>query len=98
MIIPKSFRTPHLILFYYDWCFACLQVEPTWRRLIDELEPVGVTLVTAHAEREPAFARRVGVHSLPCLALTMDGRTSVYKESLFSVQKVVGKQVLLIFN
>ncbi|KAK0166405.1 hypothetical protein PV328_004828 [Microctonus aethiopoides] len=89
IIIPKSFRTPYLILFYYDWCFSCLQVEPIWRRLIDELEPVGVTLVTAHAEREPTFARKVGVHSLPCLALTMDGHTSIYKESLFSVQKVV---------
>ncbi|XP_015605119.1 dnaJ homolog subfamily C member 16 isoform X2 [Cephus cinctus] len=88
-IVPKSYRTPHLILFYSDWCFACLQVEPTWRRLMDELEPLGVGLTTAHAEREPALARRLGVHSLPCLAVTIDGRTSIYKESLFSVQKVV---------
>ncbi|XP_043269682.1 dnaJ homolog subfamily C member 16 [Venturia canescens] len=89
IILSKSFRSPHLILFYSDWCFACLQVEPTWRRLIDELEPLGVILVTAHAEREPTFARKMGVHSLPCLTMVLDGRTSVYKESLFSVQKVV---------
>lgn len=60
-----------------------------WRRLIDELDPIGVNLVTAHAEREPSFARRVGVHSLPCLAITMDGRTSIYKDSLFNVQRIV---------
>ncbi|KAK2580353.1 hypothetical protein KPH14_001249 [Odynerus spinipes] len=89
VIVPKTFRTPYLILFYSDWCFACLQVEPTWRRLIDELEPLGVNLVTAHAEKESALARRLGIHTLPCLVITMDGRTSVYKESLFSVQKVV---------
>lgn len=65
-------------------------MEPTWRRLIDELEPLGVILVTAHAERESAFARKMGVHSLPCLTMILEGRTSVYKESLFSVQKVVG--------
>lgn len=93
MIIPKSYRSPQLILFYSDWCFACLQVEPTWRRLMDELEPLGVGLSTAHAEREPAMARKLGIHSLPCLVVTFDGRTSVYKESLFSVQKVVGKTI-----
>ncbi|XP_015179944.1 PREDICTED: dnaJ homolog subfamily C member 16 isoform X1 [Polistes dominula] len=89
VIVPKTYRTPYLILFYSDWCFACLQVEPMWRRLIDELEPLGVGLATAHAEKESSLARRLGMHTLPCLVITMDGRTSVYKESLFSVQKVV---------
>ncbi|XP_015511328.2 dnaJ homolog subfamily C member 16 [Neodiprion lecontei] len=88
-IVSKSYRNPQFILFYSDWCFACLQVEPTWRRLMDELEPLGVGLATAHAEKEPALARKLGIHSLPCLTVTFDGRASVYKESLFSVQKVV---------
>ena len=65
-------------------------MEPTWRRLIDELEPLGVNLVTVHAQREAALARKLSIHSLPCLAVTIDGRTSIYKESLFSVQKIVG--------
>lgn len=94
MIVPKSFYTPYIILFYSDWCFACLQVEPTWRRLINELEPLGLGLATAHAEKESALARRLGIHSLPCLVFTMDGRTSVYKESLFSVQKIVGMRIM----
>ncbi|XP_071876722.1 dnaJ homolog subfamily C member 16 l(3)80Fg [Bombus fervidus] len=89
VIVPKTLRTPYLILFYSDWCFACLQVEPTWRRLIDELEPLGLGLATAHAEKESALARKLGIHSLPCLVVTIDGRTSVYKESLFSIQKIV---------
>ncbi|XP_031828504.1 dnaJ homolog subfamily C member 16 l(3)80Fg isoform X1 [Nomia melanderi] len=89
VIVPKTFRTPYVILFYSDWCFACLQVEPTWRRLVDELEPLGLGLATAHAEKESALARRLGIHSLPCLVVTIEGRTSVYKESLFSVQKIV---------
>ncbi|CAL7950285.1 unnamed protein product [Xylocopa violacea] len=89
VILPKTFRTPYLILFYSDWCFACLQVEPTWRRLINELEPLGLGLATAHAEKESALARKLGTPSLPCLVITIDGRTSVYKESLFSVQKIV---------
>jgi DnaJ family protein C protein 16 len=63
-----------------------------WRRLIDELEPLGVNLVTVHAERESILSRKLNVHSLPCLAVTVDGRTSIYKESLFSVQKIIGEQ------
>ncbi|KOC69315.1 DnaJ like protein subfamily C member 16 [Habropoda laboriosa] len=88
IIVPKTFRTPYLILFYSDWCIACLQVQPTWRRLMD-LEPLGLGLATAHAEKESTLARKLGIHTLPCLVVTIDGRTSVYKESLFSVQKIV---------
>jgi len=90
VIVPKTYRMPYLILFYSDWCFMCLQVEPTWRRLIDELEPLGLGFATAHAKKESTLARRLGIHSLPCLIVIVDGRTSVYKESLFSIQKVVG--------
>ncbi|XP_001603228.1 dnaJ homolog subfamily C member 16 [Nasonia vitripennis] len=87
--VSKSYRAPILILFYSDWCFTCLKVEKTWRRLIHELEPLGVNLVTVHAERDSALARKLSVHSLPCLAVTVDGRASIYKESLFSAPKIV---------
>lgn len=78
-------------MFYSDWCFACLQVEPTWRRLIDELEPLGVNLVTVHTEKERVLTRKLGVHSLPCLGVVLDGKTSMFKESLYSVPKIIGK-------
>ncbi|EGI65031.1 DnaJ-like protein subfamily C member 16 [Acromyrmex echinatior] len=45
VIVPKTYRMPYLILFYSDWCYMCLQAEPTWRRLIDELEPLGLEFV-----------------------------------------------------
>lgn len=89
ILVPKSFRTPHLLLFYSDWCFACLQVEPVWRRIMEELEPIGVGIATVHAENEKALARKAGVSALPCLVLLSDGRISNYKESLYSVQKIV---------
>ncbi|XP_014209177.1 dnaJ homolog subfamily C member 16 [Copidosoma floridanum] len=88
-LLPKSHRTPYLILLYSDWCFSCLQIEPTWQRLIEELEPLGVNLVTVDAGRESALARKLSVHSLPCLAVTINGKTSMFKESVFSVQKIV---------
>lgn len=118
-IIPKSYRTPHLILFYSDWCFPCLQVEPVWRRIMEELEPIGnfvlsvinpatsekseekmknfrflgIGIATVHAENEKALARKVGIPALPSLILVLEGRPRIYKESLFSVQKVVGEWI-----
>lgn len=90
-LVPKSYRTPYLILFYSDWCFTCLQMEPVWRRIMEELEPIGVGIATIHSEHESLLARKVGVSSLPLMVLLMDGKAMHYKESLFSVQKVVGK-------
>ncbi len=31
-ILPNSAKQPYLILFYSDWCFSCLRVEPIWAR------------------------------------------------------------------
>lgn len=88
--VPKSFSIPHLILFYSDWCFACLQVEPIFKKLMDELTPLGVGFITVHVHNEQSLARRLGIGSqLPQIALLTDGRASLFKEPSFSVQKMV---------
>jgi DnaJ homolog subfamily C member 16 len=57
---------------------------------MEELEPIGVGIATVHSENEPLLVKKVGVSSLPLMVLLMDGKAMHYKESLFSVQKVVG--------
>ncbi len=47
-----SSRQPYLILFYSDWCFTCLRIEPIWTRIVEELEPVGFGIATVHTEHE----------------------------------------------
>lgn len=88
-LLPKSQNIPHLILFYTDWCFPCLQAAPMWRRLVDTLEPLGVALVTVHAGREAALTRKLGVSQLPSLVLLLDGKNYVYKDGLGSAQKII---------
>lgn len=88
-LVPKSYEVPYLIMFYSDWCFSCLNVELIWRQVIEDLEPLGFGVATVDAENEALLARKIGIHSLPCLILLMDGKASVYKETLFSVQKIV---------
>lgn len=88
-ILPKSVHTPYLILFYTDWCFSCLQTAPYFRKLMDHLEPLGVEFVTVHTGAEPNLARRMSVHTLPCLTTVIDENVYVYKETITSVQKII---------
>ncbi|CAH0554830.1 unnamed protein product [Brassicogethes aeneus] len=89
IIVPKSEKTPHLIFFYTDWCFTCLQTAPYCRKLVDHLEPLGISFVTVHAGREQNLGRRLSIHTLPCLVLLLDGNIYVYKETITSMQKII---------
>ncbi|CAH1156022.1 unnamed protein product [Phaedon cochleariae] len=89
LLVPKSEKTPHLIFFYTDWCFQCIQTAPYCRKLVDYLEPLGINFATVHSGREPNLGRRLSIHMLPCLVLLLDGDVFVYKEAITSVQKII---------
>jgi len=88
-LVPSSYKQPHLILFYSDWCFSCAQVIPMWTKLVEELEPIGFVLNTVHSEHERELARKTGVRELPHLVLLTDGKLTHYRESILSVVKVL---------
>lgn len=90
-VLPRSEQTPHILMFYSDWCFACVKAAASFKKLIDTLEPLGTVFATVNAGHENGLVRRLSVHSLPCIVLVLDGRTFVYKESVFSIQRIVGK-------
>lgn len=88
-VIPKSRVTPHLIMFYSDWCFACMRAAGAFKKMIDSLESLGVVFASINAGHENQLVRKAGVHSLPCIVLVLDEHNYVFKDSVFSVQKVV---------
>lgn len=59
--------------------------------MIETLEPLGVNFATVNAGhgREEGLLRRTSVHSLPCIVLVMSGNNYVFKDSVYSVQKLV---------
>lgn len=65
---------------------------------MDHLEPLGVELVTVHSAREPNLARRLNVHTLPCIVVMLDGNIYVYKETITSVQRIIGMNFIVIFK
>ncbi|XP_026742846.1 dnaJ homolog subfamily C member 16 isoform X4 [Trichoplusia ni] len=88
-IFEKSIHTPALVLFYTDWCFDCVRSAASWRRLVEALQPLGVTMATVHAGHEASLARRVGVHGVPCLTFVLDKHVYIYKEGLASLPKIL---------
>ena len=83
-ILPQSTEKPYIILFFSDWCFTCLRIEPIWSKLTDELEPVGFGVITVHSGLERDLARKIGSNELPHIALLMDGKVVHYKDPQFS--------------
>ena len=79
-VLPKSAKQPYLIMFYSDWCFSCSKVEPTWAKLVEELEPVGFGLAAVHTEHEKELARKMGAKELPHMVLLLDGKVVPFKD------------------
>ncbi|GIY00298.1 dnaJ homolog subfamily C member 16 [Caerostris darwini] len=88
-IVPNSNFQPYLILIYGELCFACINAEPIWRKLIQELEPLGVGFAAIHAQQEASLTHKMGVSSLPYLIGVVDGRALHYKDHQLSFIKVV---------
>ena len=88
-ILPGSFSQPHLILFFSDFCFTCLRIEPIWTKLTEELEPVGFGVITVHVGHERELARKIGANEIPHMAMLMDGKVVHYKDPQFSALKTL---------
>lgn len=93
ILVPKSVHTPFIMFLYGDWCFSCMQTVPYFRKLVDHLEPLGVNFAAVHVAHETTLARRLNSNAftLPSLVMLLDGNVYVYKESISSVQKIIGK-------
>lgn len=88
-VLPSSNFQPYLVLFYGELCFACINAEPIWRKLIQELEPLGMGFAAIHAQQESALTHKIGVSTLPYLIGVIDGRAVHYKDHQLSFIKVV---------
>ena len=78
-----------MILFYSDWCYTCLRIEPIWSKLSAELDPVGFGIATVHTEHEKELTRKIGAKELPHIILLIEGRIIHYKGSQISSAKIL---------
>jgi DnaJ homolog subfamily C member 16 len=82
--------SPHIIIFYSDWCFPCMRAAPTFRKIIDSLENFGVVFASVNSAHESRLCRKIGIHMLPAVVLVIEETTYVYKEpGTISTSKIV---------
>lgn len=80
-VLPKSASSPHIVIFYSDWCFPCMRAAPTFRKIMDSLENFGVVFATVNSAHESRLTRKIGITALPSFVLVLDENTFIYKES-----------------
>ncbi|CAG2121141.1 unnamed protein product, partial [Medioppia subpectinata] len=88
-VIPASHSRPYLILFYGDLCFACLQMETYWQKIVTDLEPLGVGFATIHSQHESKLARKLSVQTLPYIMSLVEGEPRAYREPQISLPNIV---------
>ena len=88
-ILPQSQKRPYLLLFYSDWCYTCVRIEPIWAQLSKDLEPVGFGVATVHTEHEKELTRKIGAKELPHVVLLIEERVIHYKNSQISAPKIL---------
>lgn len=62
-----------LIKFYADWCGNCKLIAPKIRRMSDDEQFSGLTILDVNAEENPAIRKLAGVDNLPYFAVFKKG-------------------------
>lgn len=66
-----------------------MKVASAFKKIKESLEPLGIVFATVNSAHETGIVRKAGVHGLPSIVLVLDGKNYIFKDSGFSVQKVV---------
>ena len=59
------------------------------RKVVNDLEPLGVGFATIHSQHESQLARKLGVQTLPYILSLVEGQTRPYREAQISLSRIV---------
>uniref|UniRef100_A0A0N5AG39 DnaJ homolog subfamily C member 16 n=1 Tax=Syphacia muris TaxID=451379 RepID=A0A0N5AG39_9BILA len=81
----ESFSQPILIFVYSGWCSLCFRLEPIWKSVVEDLEPLGYAIGTVNAMTDANLLERIRVGRVPSILAFVEGRAIHYRDSLSSL-------------
>ncbi|XP_034022879.1 dnaJ homolog subfamily C member 16-like [Thalassophryne amazonica] len=81
-VLPDSHKRPYLIKVTSEWCFACIHIEPVWKEVVQELEPLGVGIGIVNLGYERPLANQLGAYRAPSIIGLMNGRVTFFHQAV----------------
>ncbi|XP_037622880.1 dnaJ homolog subfamily C member 16-like [Sebastes umbrosus] len=81
-VLPDSHKRPYLIKVTSEWCFACIHIEPVWKEVVQELEPLGVGIGIVDLGYERRLANQLGAHRAPSIIGLVNGRVTFFHQAV----------------
>nr|XP_057911325.1 dnaJ homolog subfamily C member 16 [Doryrhamphus excisus] len=81
-VLPDSHKRPYLIKVTSEWCFACIHIEPVWKEIVQDLEPLGVGIGIVDLGYERRLANQLGAHRAPSIIGLVNGRVTFFHQSI----------------
>ncbi|XP_039231834.1 dnaJ homolog subfamily C member 16 isoform X2 [Drosophila yakuba] len=89
IILSKNAKKVHVVMFYNDWCFKCTRIVDAFKKILELLQPIGISFATVNAVHEESIFRKCGAREVPQLVLILDNQYFLYRDHNFTPQKVV---------
>ncbi|XP_067616103.1 dnaJ homolog subfamily C member 16 isoform X1 [Eurosta solidaginis] len=95
-LVPRSKNTPCILIFYNDWCFRCMRLIDTFKKLIETLERLGIYVAAVNSAHEQLLVKRTGVIDIPSLIVVLEGYSYIYRgniSKLAMVEEFIRKKI-----
>ncbi|XP_041062320.1 dnaJ homolog subfamily C member 16 isoform X2 [Carcharodon carcharias] len=81
-VVPDSYKKPYLIKVTSDWCFSCVHIEPIWKEMVQEFEPLGLGIGVIDSGYERRLLTHLGVYQHPAIVGVINGRVTFFKTTV----------------
>ncbi|VDN25662.1 unnamed protein product [Gongylonema pulchrum] len=81
-LLERSHTQPFIIFAYSGYCQLCFRLEPIWRNVVEDLEPLGYGIGTVNAMTDGNLLEKLRISRLPSVVVVVEGRVIHYRGTM----------------
>ncbi|VDK88926.1 unnamed protein product [Litomosoides sigmodontis] len=81
-LLERSYFQPVIIFGYSGYCQLCFHLEPIWKSVVNDLEPLGYGIGTVNAMTDGNLLEKMRISRLPSIVVVVEGRVIHYRGSM----------------